>query len=289
MRKFSLLVVLLLFGFLLVGCGGGSSDDDTPAETTQETSAPTASTEAPRPSGFSFTFTVNVPDTTASDANIYMVGSFNDWTPADEDWKLVKVSDTEYTIEQVIPYDNKLSTTIEFKFVNGDSMDFVEKSATGGEIQNRTFTLMKGYTGSDTFTVAAWGAPEENNDEEDPAATSYDFTINVTVPAETPTDANIYLRGSFVTDWALSEDWKLEKVSDTLYKIEKSIPYGDEESLSFEYKVVLEGDWANVEKNSDDTDVTNREFTMAKETAAKTVDITVGKWAAIPADDTTEE
>ncbi|HHU24259.1 MAG TPA: hypothetical protein GXZ57_04120 [Acholeplasmataceae bacterium] len=114
----------------------------------------------------------------------------------------------------------------------------------------------------------------------------YTFTVNVTVPENTPTNvakAKVALVGT-VNGWTPGHaDWILTKdaENDYLYSITKTITLTDP---TIKFKFVIGDDWSFVEKTADDEDVPDREFTLSA-TEPNVFNLTVEKWAAIPTDD----
>ncbi len=96
------------------------------------------------------TIRLSVPMHTPENANIYITGSFNNWNPKDESFKLKKITDFTYEIGINI----NIGTRIEYKFTRG-SWDNGEVSLSGQPIQNRNYTA---WTSSDTIqnTVQNW-------------------------------------------------------------------------------------------------------------------------------------
>lgn len=80
-----------------------------------------------------YSFIVNaIPENTPEDASIYVAGNFNNWDPADENYKLKKAIDGSYRCKV---YSD--SEEIEFKFTRG-SWDSVEGRESGKARPNRT-------------------------------------------------------------------------------------------------------------------------------------------------------
>lgn len=99
-----------------------------------------------------YSFTVNsIPENTPKDASIYVAGNFNNWDPADENYRLKKSIDGSYKCKI---YSD--SEEIEFKFTRG-SWDSVEGRESGKARPNRT--LKREFTedlDNLTFTVVGW-------------------------------------------------------------------------------------------------------------------------------------
>jgi predicted alpha/beta superfamily hydrolase len=76
----------------------------------------------------------SIPDNTPENASIYIVGNFNNWNPADENYLLEKQTDNTYTVELAAGQG-----TLEYKFTRG-SWEAEEADANGATISNRKFT-----------------------------------------------------------------------------------------------------------------------------------------------------
>jgi len=84
---------------------------------------------------FKVTFLVEVPSYTPVDAQLYIAGSFNNWNPADPNYRFSKENDIfKITIELV--------GKIEYKITRG-SWETVEKGVKGEEIPNRFLEVDK--------------------------------------------------------------------------------------------------------------------------------------------------
>jgi len=89
------------------------------------------------------TFILNLlPENTPPDDSIFIVGTFNNWNPADADFVLQKNDNNHWFIVMPVMSDG---LQIEFKFTRGD-WSTVEKGANGEEIANRVFTYGNGVT-----------------------------------------------------------------------------------------------------------------------------------------------
>ncbi|MCI1267711.1 MAG: alpha/beta hydrolase-fold protein [Saprospiraceae bacterium] len=80
----------------------------------------------------------NIPASTPSNTSIYIAGSFNNWDPANQAFKLVQVGPKEFKIDL-----NISKGTYEFKFTRG-AWNSVEGTSSGVYIPNRKFS----YNGS---------------------------------------------------------------------------------------------------------------------------------------------
>lgn len=100
--------------------------------------------------GTGLTIRLTAPAATPAGAAIYVAGTFNNWNPAAEGYRL-----TAQGNEYEITLPASVRGPVEFKFTLG-SWERGEVSASGGDVPNRTFTVPP--TGAITYTgtVAAW-------------------------------------------------------------------------------------------------------------------------------------
>jgi 1,4-alpha-glucan branching enzyme len=112
------------------------------------------------------------------------------------------------------------------------------------------------------------------NDED--KATEQSFTFVVTVPAETPEGADVYIAGD-MNEWEPSEAFKLAKGSDGKYSI---TVVGLDEGA--EYKYVLNGTMDNVELAAavEDADCAD-EIANRKTGSSATINDTVANWKGV--------
>ena len=108
----------------------------------------TAQVAAPAPGGL--TIRLTVPESTPAAATVYVAGSFNNWNPAAEGYRLAREGDV-----CTITLPDSIRGSLEFKFTLG-SWESVELSASGGDVPNRTFTVPPAGAITWTGTVAAW-------------------------------------------------------------------------------------------------------------------------------------
>jgi hypothetical protein len=98
-------------------------------------------------------FAVELPGQGISqDSAVYLAGSFNGWTPQDENYRMKRVDARHYTLD-VPCFTNK---NYEYKYTLG-GWKHVEKTIDGKEVENRKFTSTKRLKIKDT--VAVWNVP----------------------------------------------------------------------------------------------------------------------------------
>ncbi len=113
--------------------------------------APAPQVPPPAAAGSGLTIRLtSVPASTPAGAVIYVAGSFNDWNPAAELYRL-----TAEGAQYAITLPDSVRGPVEFKFTLG-SWEKVEVSASGGDVPNRTFTVPPVGAATYTGTVAAW-------------------------------------------------------------------------------------------------------------------------------------
>jgi len=95
------------------------------------------------------TFKVAIPIDVAATSQIKIAGSFNSWSPLDPDYVLTELDQYDYEIE--IAFDiADIGTQVEYKYVlllegqTDNGWTNVEGSSSGGEIANRSYTLIAG-------------------------------------------------------------------------------------------------------------------------------------------------
>ncbi|MBK8555192.1 MAG: alpha/beta hydrolase [Lewinellaceae bacterium] len=90
-----------------------------------------------------------VPANTPANANIYIVGNFNNWDAADPNYILTPQGNGQYSITI-----NPSPGALEFKFTRG-GWNTVEGNASGAYLPNRTYTY-SGQPSNLNLTIASW-------------------------------------------------------------------------------------------------------------------------------------
>ncbi|MBR2379145.1 MAG: starch-binding protein, partial [Bacteroidaceae bacterium] len=164
----------------------------------------------------SLTYNVTVPVGTPY---CYIVGAYNGWTPA-RATAMNKIDDTHYTVTL-----DEVSKSMEYKYICGQSWDYVELRADRTDVANRTW--------SENDVVEAW-ANIPNKDPETPGSLTY----NVTVPEGTPA---CYIVGEF-------NGWNVEDAVEMNYEHPNTFYVTIENvTKAMEYKYVSARSWDNVE------------------------------------------
>ena len=185
------------------------------------------------------TFSVTVPEGTPA---VYVAGNFNEWSFT----AMTKVNDTHYTLT----VENLSATGLEYKYTCGNDWKYVELTAEGGEVANRS------YNANDV--VAKWkevpgAGPVEPGDG---------LTFNVAVPEGTPA---VYVAGTF-NEWSFTA---MTKVDDTHY----TLTVENLSATGLEYKYTCGEDWKYVELTAEGGEVANRSYNAND---------VVAKWKEVP-------
>lgn len=180
-----------------------------------------------------------IPEDTPKDDNIYIVGSFNDWYPGDNDYIMKKNKNNKYEI--TIP---RKSNEIEFKFTRGDwSKEEADKY--GYKLNNRNFTFGE----KDTLHVSI-------DNWYDLADIQLQKVILIvrSLPESTPEDAKIYAAGTF-NNWKPGKrKYRFEKNKQGKYELEIS-----RDGHYFEFKMTR-GSWETQEVDSIGNYVEDRRY-----------------------------
>ena len=112
---------------------------------------------------FALTYNVTVPATTKA---CYIAGEMNGWSQVE----MTKVDDTHYTIDVA-----DATEAMKYKYCSGPSWAYVEKTANGDEVADRT------YSAADV--VESWAAVYDPTNVPEPGEAK-DITVKAKVPAE---------------------------------------------------------------------------------------------------------
>ncbi|MNN47479.1 Amylopullulanase precursor [compost metagenome] len=153
-------------------------------------------------------------------------------------------------------------------FVNGDKVG----TSTGTNYTVGDLTAGTNYTFSVVAFDAAGNISVSSNTVSATTLATYDSVVlNVTIPSNTPTNANVYFAAN-INNWNPGDDnYRLTKNSDGSYRIELNVPAG----TTIEFKLTR-GNWGSVEANSNGTDIANR--TLVTTGGTQNVNLTVQKW-----------
>lgn len=173
----------------------------------------------------------HVPESTPSDDSLFVAGSFNDWNPHDEAFRLHRREDGLYrlTVARLVP-------PFEYKFTRG-SWEKGEGDELGKPVNNRIQA-----SGESPLTIVASVTGWE--DLPGRAPLSMLRIVVTSIPDNTPKDAALYITGSFNSWQPGDEAYRLRQQEDDLWIVEVPV-YSD----SIEYKF-CRGNWASVEGRS---------------------------------------
>jgi len=198
-----------------------------------------------------------VPKETLPDEKIYLTGSFNGWYPKDNDFVFGKNHQGKHQIR--IP---KPELPVEFKITRGD-WSKQEADKYGNIPSNRRYEP----SNNDTLflTVEQWTDLSKQM--------PYRFTMKINkLPQSTPSNASIYLAGTFNNWNPGNKHYKFEKIADGKWYItfENPDPY-------FEFKITR-GSWRNEEADKSGNIISNRTNEV---THGDTLEIEVENWVDI--------
>ena len=206
---------------------------------------------------------VAVPAETPADADVYLISDLDEWKEANAH-KLTPLENGNFEIELSLVENS----VFKFKFVLNGLWANVEQDANGEDIDDRSFTVTADLV-LEPFAVARWKGIE-------PPAVDVSVKFSVSVPAETPAEANVYLVGSMV-EWVLADAHLLTKNGETgKYEVTLTLKDG----TTYEYKYVIGNtDYSNVELQANGEDVQNRSLAVTEATTL--VENIVARWKGI--------
>ena len=182
----------------------------------------------------------NIPENTPETDQIFFVGEINDWYPHDGNLRLEQNNLGQYFIN--LP---KLAYNKDYKFTRGNWKS-VETDKYGYEINDHTLKMEKS---SDTVIVNIWNwadLSEESGGE---------IIIRlISIPEDTPADAEIFIAGSFNNWNPGSRSWMLQQDSNGNYFV--SIPRNRN---MLEFKFTL-GGWGTSEVDAEGNEIPNRVY-----------------------------
>lgn len=210
------------------------------------------------------TFVVKPPSKTPANEPLYIAGNFNDWNPEDEKYKLTKNQNGTYSIQ--VP---KQAGTIEYKFTRGGWWR-EEVDELGEPIPNRQFT----YGRIDTvhLSIPGWKDIEKVNKPF--------VTFRVHTEDNTPSDAPIYIVGTFNNWYAGDKNYRLQQLEKNLYTI--TLP-AKKQYIEFKF---TRGGWQTEEVDAYGNKISNRQYEYGM---ADTVDVFIPGWIDLPGKKTDTE
>lgn len=175
------------------------------------------------------TFLLNhVPASTPTGDSLFVAGSFNDWNPHDEAYRLYRRQDGEYSLTAAT-----LTPPFEYKFTRG-SWETGEADELGKPVGNRIQ-----QTGGSPLTIACTVTGWEDMPGQSPKSVLH--ILITSIPDNTPKDASLYITGNFNSWQPGDQKFALQSGPDDSWYVD--IPmYTD----SIEYKF-CRGSWTSVE------------------------------------------
>lgn len=245
-------------------------------DTNGDVSAASSSVSVTTKAGFTETFNVTVPvSTAASGDTVYLDGNFSVLGNGASDWAvagiaMTKIDDTHYTTTITATSDASLS----YKYDLGGTWNNGEETAACGYVNNRTASI-GGGTQSDT--VLNWQGPS--------TCGSAEAVIDATVPAGTPSTGTVYIAGNFSAlgiGMSATNDWTanlypMTKIGTNEWQIIVPAVSGS----TLQYKFDVNGTWTNVEEGSSCGYVANRSFVFGSSGSSYTASDTVTDWAGL--------
>ena len=218
------------------------------------------------------TVNVTVPvNTAASGDTVYLAGNLSALGLGQSDWAangipMTKASPNVWTATVY----STANTTLSYKYDLGGSWSNVEKSASCGDVANRSMSV---NGGTENDTVANWVGPGACGDS--------GAVINVTVPSKTPSGDTVYLSGNYDVlgtsipssdDW-VATDYPMTKTGTNTWTLTiTGVP-----AAAFQYKFTL-GSWSNVEETASCGYAANRTFGFDTADQTYTANDTVAAW-----------
>ncbi len=193
---------------------------------------------------------VKHPKFALEDSSLYISGTFNDWSPGNESYKLTRKADGVYYFD--LP--DSLSY-FEYKFTQG-GWALVEGTADGKALNNRIYNRpLQNNPNLIQVTIEGW--------EIQPA---YTIVVNK-IPENTPFDASIFVMGNFNNWNPADRNFKLRKQIDGTYRI---IIYNDLQKLEYKF---TRGSASSIESRPGGRILPNRVYQRKKNESKVMVDI----------------
>lgn len=205
------------------------------------------------------TFLLNdVPDSTPINDSIFVTGSFNDWNPHDEAYRLHPRPNGEYSLTAAT-----LAPPFEYKFTRGN-WETGEADKLGKPLSNRVLK-----SGNSPLTIACEIAGWEDMPGQNPKST-LQILIN-SIPRNTPEDASLYITGSFNSWQPGDPEFALKQRENGSFYVDIPI-YSD----SIEYKF-CRGSWTSVEGRKSGRARFNRLYLHDGQSSPK-ISVSIDSW-----------
>ncbi|MEL7424067.1 MAG: helix-turn-helix domain-containing protein [Bacteroidota bacterium] len=202
-----------------------------------------------------------LPDYTPAEDSIYLVGSFNNWQPADENFRFEPLGDGRWQYDFLTPMPD-----FEYKITRG-SWESVEGGSLAEPIGNRSYLNNDELRDTVRIHVAGW----EDLKKELPFWDT--ILVRITsLPENTPTDASLYIVGSF-NGWSpADQDFRMERDSNGFYQV--AVPI---RSQITEYKI-SRGGWATVESRANGLARPNRRYEHKEGGGENIIRVEIANW-----------
>jgi len=202
---------------------------------------------------------VEIPGYTPQNDTLYMASSLDDWTLANKEMQFKKQPDGTYILELNL----KNNRSFEYK-INRGSWNAVEGNEIGDYLPNRNFIFSANKFDIE-IVIKSW------QDLHKTALLPVNLHIT-SIPSNTPTNAKLYVAGSF-NNWNFADPtFELTRQDDGTYK--GVIPGGHK---TFEYKI-CRGDWESVEGRWDGGVRSNRVYVAPLNNEPETIEIQIASW-----------
>ncbi|MDP5172434.1 MAG: helix-turn-helix domain-containing protein [Bacteroidia bacterium] len=205
------------------------------------------------------TFVVErVPESTPGEDTIFVAGSFNNWNPGDDAYRLLRRSDGSWAITL-----GGVEPPFEYKFTRG-SWEHGEADKLGKPIENRSQ-----LSGQAPITIASRIEGWEDLPGLLPRQVVRIKVLHI--PANTPQDASLFVTGNFNSWQPGDPHYQLHEQQDGSWLVEVPV-YSD----TLEYKF-SRGSWATVEGRESGRARFNRIITFTDDSHA-TVEVQIDSW-----------
>ncbi|WP_175420122.1 glucodextranase DOMON-like domain-containing protein [Marinitoga sp. 1154] len=271
-KKFSkifFVVVFIVLSIFLISCSAQTEQKVSPGEIKSEINATDVeNAEKTSESLIELTFEVTLPENTPEGENIYIVGSFNDWNPKDDNYLLKRNGNIGTVVLNV-----EKDTEIEYKYTRGN-WGTVEKDENGEEIENRKVIADETKTIKDV--VGSWAdVPAEIKTKAQPGEKAK-VIFEVNLPQNTPISDSIYIVGNF-NNWDPGQLEMERKGNKAVYTLDTEV------GKRLEYKYTR-GNWDTVEKDENGEEISNRVL-IVTDTEQLQID-KIASWRDIPPQET---
>ncbi len=223
-------------------------------------------------------FSLTVPEGMSEDTVVYMIGVFpgleyvdpptmpyHQWNNFTDEYKMTRQLDGTYTLS--ITADRGYELKYKYVYTIDGGQTYVwEVDRTDSDDGDRHYIVNESRQQDDV--VEEWNIPQ-------PPAQTTTVKFQVTVPEETPEDAQIYIIGDMTNNWTLSDAVLLTK-SGSLYEVEFTL----EVNQTYEYKYIIGNtSYDNEEVTAENGPIANRTITVTS--GMIPVEDVVARWKGI--------